>query len=262
MTRRFWILILLLALAAGAAQAQRRNKRDRDEAQPQPAAQDPARQAPTQQPPAPPATEHDAVYRQAIKYGDYQAAAVALYYKLAQDPDNIDLKDSLATLYFTAGYYRQAVLIGREILQRRPNSVKFLEMLAISYGNLKMTEQTLETYEKLYNITGSATHLYQICVNEYLLGRVKECERDLTRIIEMPEAEAGTINITVGQGRKQDVKAKAAAWNVMGMLYRSLKETEKAESAFQSAIAADPDFVLPKNNLDELRRQSAPPPGE
>lgn len=258
MTRRISLLLLFAFLIAFGADAQRRNKRDNqsDANTPQKIEAEPVDRPKTNAFP-PPATKHDAVYRQALQYGDYQIAAVALYYKLADDPDNIDLKDSLASVYFTAGYYRQAALIGREIQKVRPNNVKILELLAISYANMKMTELALETYEQLYAVTGSAAHLYQVCVNQFMLGRVNECQRDLMRIINLPDEQAGTINISMNDGKKQDVKAKAAAYNVLGMLYRRLKEDEKARQAFQSAAEADPDFELPVNNLKEMDKNAA-----
>jgi len=195
---------------------------------------------------------HERVYNNALQYADYSAAIMALYYWMAEEPNRLDLKDSLATIYFTTGSNTQAVLLGQEILKSEPNNLKNLEMVAIAYSRLGLMKQALESYENLFRLTESARHLYQICVLEFKLERFGECEQHARALIAHPKATEELIGIGVGENQMEQVKAKAAALNVLGVLAKERKQYAEARQLFQAASEADPQFSLPRGNLADM----------
>lgn len=198
------------------------------------------------------AGKHQQVYRMALEYADYSAAILALYYWIAEEPDNLALKDSLATLYFSTGANTQAVLIGQEILRQQPDNRKNLEMVAIAYNRMGLLKQSLENYEPLYRLTQNPRHLYQISVLEYKLQRLGECELHARELAAHPRAAEEMVGITTGENQTEQVKLNAAALNILGVLAKEKGRKEDARTLFQQAAEADPQYSLPKSNLREL----------
>jgi hypothetical protein len=72
------------------------------------------------------------VYDLAIKYNDANMAVAALYHSLAEDTSNVQLKDSLATLYFNMNRYPQVLALTTELMAEDRSNLKYLEMRAIA----------------------------------------------------------------------------------------------------------------------------------
>jgi tetratricopeptide (TPR) repeat protein len=194
------------------------------------------------------------MYELGKRYNDYSIAIRVLYERLAEDPANKALKDSLASLYFSSRSYAQAIAVAQELLEEAPQNERMLEMVAISYQNLGAVEQALEHYEQLHEQTGDVYHLYQVAVLRYRMKRYGECKLALQKIIQHPKAAKKTVTINTQGNPAQDVPLKAAAYNVKGMLLFSQNERSQAKQAFQAATKIFPEFQLAKNNLAELRR--------
>ncbi len=195
---------------------------------------------------------HARVYRMALDYADYTAAIMALYYWIADEPQNLALKDSLATLYFMTGSNSQAVLIGQEILKADPTNRKNLEMVAIAYSRMGMLKQSLDHYTPLYAQTRNPRHLYQITVLEYKLQRLGECELHARELADHSQAATETVTIAVGENQNENVKLRAVALNILGVVAQERGRKEEARVLFQQASEADPQFSLPRNNLAQL----------
>jgi Flp pilus assembly protein TadD len=199
-----------------------------------------------------PDNPHARVYRMAMDYADYSAAILALYYWMADEPQNLALKDSLATLYFMTGSNTQAVMIGQEILKADPTNRKNLEMVAIAYSRMGLLKQSLDYYTPLYAQTRNPKHLYQIAVLEYKLQRLGECELHARELADHGQAATETVVVTVGENQTETVKLRAVALNILGVLAQERGRKEEARLLFQQATEADPQFSLPRNNLAQL----------
>lgn len=210
-----------------------------------------------QSPKAAASDAHKKVYELAIKYTDMAAAVNAVYYILAQNPDDMAWKDTLAGLYFSMQAFPQALQLSAEVLAKQPDNRRMLELQAIAFQAVGDAKSSLEMYEKLHKLTRSLYHLYQIAVLQYSLKRVGECETSLEQIISAPEAQTETISITAGTNARpirQEVKLKAAALNVKGVLVKDKGDKAGAKKLFDEALKIEPEFELAKNNIDELAK--------
>ena len=193
-------------------------------------------------------------YKAALKNYDLQAATVALYTMQALKPERADLNDSLALLYFAGERYAQSYLVGQAIVNADHKRNDMLEMVAVSKQNLGMIKESLADYEKLYGAQKSVYFLYQMATLQYQLKRYGECVASLDQILANADADKQKVNIRV-QGGSQDVPMKAASYNVKGICAMELNQPEAAKDNFTKAIAAFPDFVLAKANLETLEKK-------
>lgn len=209
------------------------------------------------------AAHYKEVYRLAARYGDYTTAIAATYHLMALDPADAALKDTLASLYFGARSWAQAMTLGREILTGQPDNAKMLQLVAISEENLGRAKEALEAYEKVYAQTKLPFHLYKVAVLQYQLQRLGECQNTLGMVIFAPEADKAKVALPVNQQQQQEVNLKAAAFYVRGLVSLDQKEPMLARQAFQEALRLEPQFVLAKARLDEMNRPApAPKPGK
>ncbi len=241
----------LVAATAGATAAQIAGVR--------PSKGEPKNEAPqTPQTSQSPASDaHRKVYELAVKYNDMAAAVNAVYYILAQNPDDLAWKDTLAGLYFSMQAFAPALQLSSEVLAKQPENRRMLELQAIAFQAVGDAKSSLEMYEKLHKLTRSLYHLYQIAVLQYGLKRVGECEATLEQIISAPEAQTETVSITAGTNARpirQEVKLKAAALNVKGVLFKDKGDKAGAKKLFEEALKVEPEFELAKNNIDDLAK--------
>ncbi|MCS7297357.1 MAG: tetratricopeptide repeat protein [Bacteroidia bacterium] len=200
------------------------------------------------------------IYEQGVKYNDPLLQIFALHWQLAEEGERFGLRDTLAQTYFKAGFFRQAIAVSEELLREQPRNADLAEVRALSYFYLQDSKGALEAYEKLYEITQSPQHLYQVITLQFNLQRYGECQMNIDRLLSMPESERLTVRISTPEGQTQDVPLRAAALNVRGVLFRLQKEDERARKAFEEALKIFPDFLLAKGNLEEMNRQSPSSP--
>lgn len=194
------------------------------------------------------------VYSNAVSLGDFYTAITAIHYKYAKD-SSVRWLDTLSRLYFSGNMIRQAVLTAEIVVQKQPNNISMLEMLAISYSGLGDNKAALAKYEKLFELTQKPYYQYQCAVEEFNLGRVGECEMRVKAIQSNPAAEKEKININVGQGQApQQVSIKAASLNLLGVMQMKLGKNDDAKKSFEESLKLAPDFVLPKGNLEALNK--------
>lgn len=198
------------------------------------------------------------VYEQSAKYNDLMTQIVALHWRIAIEGDRFGLRDTLAQTYFQAGFYRQAIAVAEELLREQPRNADLAELRAVSYFYLQDTRGALDAYEKLYEITQSPAHLYQVITLQFNLQRYGECQANIDRLLSTPESERLTVRISTPDGQTQEVPLRAAALNVRGVLFRLQKENDKARKAFEEALKIFPNFLLAKGNLEDLNREQAP----
>jgi tetratricopeptide (TPR) repeat protein len=198
------------------------------------------------------------MYRNGMVYGDYRLAITAMHGLYALHPDKIQYLDSLALLYVQTQNYAQCIFSGREVLKHLPDDVPVISAVAISEQQLGRYKESLEMYEKEFSKNGSVYANYQIAVLQYALQRFGEAQASLDRLILNPKAMKEKISFSTGTNSSQDVVYKAAAENLMGIIYKDLKDYDKAQERFKLALEIQPDFVLAQNNLDYVKKLIAP----
>lgn len=197
------------------------------------------------------------VFTQASTYGDALTQIFALHWRIATEGASFGLRDTLAQAYFQAGLYRQAIAVAEELLNEQPRNADLAELRAVSYFYLQDAKNALDAYEKLYSITQSPLHLYQVITLQFNLQRYGECQANIDKLLSIPESTQQTVRISTPEGQAQEVPLRAAALNVRGVLLRLQKENAKAKAAFEEALRIFPDFLLAKGNLEDLSREGA-----
>lgn len=195
------------------------------------------------------------VYQNALKNYDLQAASNALYNMIALKPERKDLNDSLALVYFAGERYGQAYIVGEQILKDNPGKNEILELVAVSKQSLGMAKEALADYEKLYAGEKSIYYLYQIATLQYQLKRYGECVASLDAVIADEKSATQKVSIQV-QGGSQQVPMKAAALNVKGICALEMNQDDAAKENFNKALEIAPDFVLPKGNLELIKKKA------
>jgi tetratricopeptide (TPR) repeat protein len=237
------VLILAAIFISSASFSQSKNKK-----QEQPAA------------PAPPPAETEIlIYNTAMKYGDFDAARYTLYSLIARHPENTSYLDSLIRIYFMTQNWAQCVLAGMDYIQKDTANAVIMEMMAISNSNLARNKDALDLYEKVYRKTGNLYHAYQIAVQQYIMQRYGECAQMIDIIVNDPASATEQINIDIDQARGQQVPIRASALNLRGVMLKEINMPEKAKENFEAALAIAPDFVLAKNNLEEMKKAEVKP---
>jgi tetratricopeptide (TPR) repeat protein len=195
------------------------------------------------------------VYDLAIKNGDFNTAIKAVYYAIARNPENFSYQDSLASLYYVSENYIPAIIVGRKILEQKPDDLKMLEIVASSEIEIGRLKEALEIYEKLQILTGSLSSRYQVAMLQYRLQRYAEGLNSLKALIAIPGAAEEAIRVPAGQqGQVQAVPLKAAALNLQGIIQIEMKEDAAAKESFTKALEVFPQFVMAQNNLQQVNR--------
>jgi tetratricopeptide (TPR) repeat protein len=188
------------------------------------------------------------VYQQALRYGDFNTAAVALNYVVALKPEKREYKDTLALVYSELGANVQALSVAKDILSTNSNNAPMLEVAANSEESLGLIKEALEDYEKLFKLSGKTYHMYKIASMQYYLKRFGECAATLNGLLNAKDV--GTEKITMNYDRqRQDVPLSAAVYNMRGMLALEQKDYKIGRDNFNEALKIMPDFYLAKGNL-------------
>jgi len=207
------------------------------------------------QPQAPAADIEVSIYHSAMKYGDYDAARFALYALMAKHPENISYLDSLVRIYFMTGNWAQCILTGNEYMTKDTGNVAVLELVAISNSNLSRNKDALDLYEKIYRKTGSMYHGYQVAVHQYIMQRYGECALMIDIIVSDTASATEMININAEEGQSQQVPIRASALNLRGVMLKEINMPEKARENFEAALKLAPDFILAKNNIEQMKKE-------
>jgi tetratricopeptide (TPR) repeat protein len=222
-------------------------------------AQKSKKEEPAQTQPQAPAVETDiTIYNSAMKYGDYDAARFALYSLMAKHPENISYLDSLIRIYFMTGNWAQCILTGNEYMKKDTGNVDLMELVAVSNSNLSRNKEALDLYEKLYRKTGHLYHAYQVAVHQYIMQRYGECAQMIDIIVNDTASAKELININAEENQSQQVPIRASALNLRGVMLKEINMPEKAKENFEAALKIAPDFILAKNNIELMKKESEP----
>ncbi len=201
-----------------------------------------------------PDTTHNwSVYRNGLLFNDLDVAKNALFDLLVQQPENKGIYDSLAHLYFRMGAYAQAIQAGEKA--NPTGAIK--EITAYSLRNLGDIKTALPIFEELYKTTDTPENGYQVATMQYALKRYGECMETIEKLKVNPDCKTLKVVISTEQGDNNQVSYAAAIENLTGVLYLEMGKPEMAKSAFEKAIAEEPDFNLAKKNLENVSK-SAP----
>lgn len=202
--------------------------------------------------------EYLSLYRRALGYNDLSSAAYALNAYLHHGGDG-KFNDSLALVFYNMNNLGGAYKLAGEINTKDPKNVTALTLLADISGRAGEVKKSLEWYEKLVELSPSPYNHYQLATKQFVLERSLECKQSLQKAIgDSAQAKQQMVRLDIGEGYGEDVPVLAAAMNMMGAIAYKEKDKVAAAEWYSKAIAAFPQFVIAKQNLEELKKPATP----
>jgi tetratricopeptide (TPR) repeat protein len=195
------------------------------------------------------------MFKNGMKYEDYRLAINSLQALYALHPNDIGYLDSLCLIYSQTQNYAQCILTGDEVLKSRPDDIAIINAVAASNQQIGRYQQSLELYKEEYSKNSSLYADYQIAVLQYALKKYGESQATLDGLMLNPKASTEKISFSTSNNASQLVLYKAAAENLMGIIYEDMKDNKRAAESFKAALAIQSDFVLAQNNLDSLNKK-------
>jgi tetratricopeptide (TPR) repeat protein len=146
-----------------------------------------------------------------------------------------------------------------EINAKDPKNVTALTLLADISGRAGEVKKSLEWYERLIEVSPSPYNFYQLATKQFVLERNLECKQSLQKAMaDSAQAKQQMVRLDIGEGYGEDVPVLAASMNMMGAIAYKEKDKTAAASWYKKAIDAFPQFVIAKQNLEELNKPAAP----
>ncbi|MGZ5243532.1 MAG: tetratricopeptide repeat protein [Bacteroidia bacterium] len=200
--------------------------------------------------------EHDIqVYHQAIRFGDMGTAIHSMHSLLARDTTQFKYYDTLGVLYFQSNNYPQAIQAAQNVLERDTNNLKMVEISARAYQAIGQFDMAVPFFVRVAKLDNNPEALYQVGVCQFYMQQFDAAEQSVNKVIEDPKAK--DMELVIGfnnNSRQQQVPLLAAAYNMLGSIKYQQGNSSAARENFGRAIALYPDFTLPKENLEKLKK--------
>ena len=193
-------------------------------------------------------------YSLATRWNDPDVAKSALYDLIVFYPGNDSLIFALGLSYYDNQKYASSALIGQDLLARTPKNPGVLELLALSYEGLNISDRALQSFESLYLINNKVEILYKMTFLQYGLKKYPECLINIDILLTKPEAETLKLAFSDTNGKQKEYAMKVALLNLKGLVYKDQADKVNAKKFFEQAIAAAPDFAPAKENLASLAK--------
>ena len=195
------------------------------------------------------------VYNASKQYNDPVVARVAIYNLLAENPNNIQLWDSLALVYFEQQQYASAALVAQEVAAAVPTDMFATEIAALCFERLGVKNKALGFFEKMYmNDTDDVNTLYKMA---FLQNDLKLYEESLTsadQLLSNPKAKEVKLVFPTSDGKGQEVTMELAVLRLKGMIEANRSNTEKAKEYYNQVLKSNPNFEVVKKQLEELSK--------
>ena len=190
------------------------------------------------------------IYSLAMRYNDASVAKLKLYELMERNPGNLAYAETLASMYFEMEQYGSAALVALDLLERNDKSLTALEVAAFSLEQLGALERALPHFESLHLLSGDLFSLYKAGYLQYTLKKYDEGLNSVNMLIKDSKAAEQKLNFPKGENNEmQEVSMVAAAENLKGLIYKDQGSNVEAKTAFEAALAINPEFELAKENL-------------
>lgn len=194
-----------------------------------------------------------ALFDKSQKYNDALMTKHALFEILILSPNDSSAMRSLSELYYNSSQYTSSALVALDMLEKYPNYDVAMEIVALSYQNLRLYDKAVEYYEKLWLKTDDINVQYQIAYLQYSLKRFTESETNLA-IMDSKVTLEDKVTLNKSDGTIQEVPFAAAIANLRGLMAVEEGKNEEAKAYFTKALSISPDFDTAKNSLEALNK--------
>lgn len=187
------------------------------------------------------------------QYNDVVIQKQALTEILIINPSDSAAMRMLAELYYNTSQFTSSALVGLDFLQQYRSNAIALEIVALSYENLRLYDKALEYYEQLWLTTEDINVQYQVAYLQYTLQRFTESEANL-KMMDAKLKDTDIIRLANKNGQAQDISFKAAVLNLRGLMAVEQGKNDEAKNYFTQALAINPDFEIAKVSLENLNK--------
>lgn len=181
--------------------------------------------------------------------GDIVSSATILLLMFPYAKDSIQIKDSLAYLYFSARNYDQCIYWSKSSISNNDSNEFTLLLLGNAYKMKGDLLKAIDVYEKLISIKRKPEFIMYLAESQYRVKRLLEC----VQTTEFADTFQSLYNFSYfyldSNNLKRSTNVHSALLNIRGLAYYELNNLEKAEQAFLKAIQRDNEFSLAKYNL-------------
>jgi len=212
-------------------------------------------QADTKKQPGNPLTEHFyKKYVTALQWNDYEVAKDALYDLIVENPQNDSLIFNLAYYYYENQKYVSAVLVSQQLLARNPKNVAALEISAVGYETMGVSDRALQNYESLYLLSNNIFTLYKMAFLQYDLKRFTESIASIDILFANPQLDSSKVAFNDVENKPKEYPMKVSLLNLKGLIQQDhFGDKAAAKKMFEEALAISPDFIAAKQNLVKLK---------
>ena len=194
------------------------------------------------------------IVKMAKNYGDPNVATSSMYKLIALEGANSTYKDSLAYVYFSARRYAPCFMMASEVLERDPNHKEMLELKAISLESLGAYAKAAEAYKQLFAKTNNNFHGYNLAKLLYSTKKYEEAYKTFQKIEKLNDTGKYKVTFSINQNHNQQVELLAAIYYLKGLTAKELNKIPEAKASFEKAYKIQPDFILAKDQLEDLNK--------
>ncbi len=193
------------------------------------------------------------IYNASRQYNDPTITRMALYSLLAENPNNIALRDSLALIYFEQQQYASAALVAQEVVSAVPSDMFAAEIAAISFERLGVKNKALGFYQKLFlDNSDDLNTLYKMAFLQYDLKLFEESANTADQLSTHALTKETNLIFPTPDGKGQEVSMEMAALRLKAMIEAAKGNKDKARELFNQVLKAVPAFDLVKQQIAEL----------
>lgn len=196
-------------------------------------------------------------YANAMTNGDIATAIVEANAIYTIDTTNQAVLDTLSRLYFISGNSFGAFQTTRKLTERNHAQRLILAESAYQIGNRSAAKQYFSEANSADTTSNNIGLKYKLATLHFDDKEYQEAIHLLNEVIQNERSQKVSTRTNHAEGQFQDVSLFAASYNFAGYIQLLNGQFEIAENYFNTALIAQPDFILAKNNLAQLAKEKA-----
>ncbi len=209
--------------------------------------------------------ELEEAYHRALRWGDFPTAIAFLHLLLPTDTSRWKGRmDTLLELYLLTQNFFSARLVADSILARFPQDTHALQLAGLAALRMNQFQEAQEYYWRLADAQQSLRPLWSYMSFLWQAQQFQLLLAVADSVIRHPASRQEMVTLQISETTTQRVPLIAAVYNLIGGVYHRLRQWEKAEQFYKAAQEIEPEFVLPRSNLEQLQqdrqRTSRPAP--
>ncbi len=201
-------------------------------------------------------TQHlEEAYQRALQWGDFSTAIAFLHLLLPTDTTRWKGRmDTLLELYLLTQNFFSARLVADSILARFPQDTHALQLAGLATLRMNQFQEAQGYYWRLAEAQRSLLPLWSYMSFLWQAQQYQLLLAVADSVIRHPASRQEMVTLQISETTTQRVPLIAAVYNLVGGVYHRLRQWDKAEQFYRAAQELEPEFVLPRSNLEQLQQ--------